>query len=458
MSSDVLIRVENVSKMYQIYANPRDRLLQMLVRGRRQFYREFWALRDVSFEVRRGETIGVLGRNGSGKSTLLQIISGTLTPTNGDVQINGKITALLELGAGFNPEFSGRENVFLNASIFGLSQAVIEGKFDEIAAFADIGEFIEQPVKTYSSGMYARLAFAVAISLEPEILVIDEILSVGDVFFQARCMRKLDEFRESGGTVFFVTHDTHAVERICTRAVVMDKGRKAFEGATADAVNVYYKLNRAEGQATAIPAASKAPEADSAARNSAAVVDPSQTTPVPPVGAALTLRREHAVGNGTAYIEEVFLTDDGGESRQNFVVGEWLNITLSVRFDAPLDEVDFGVGIRDRVGTLIGGAHSFYSRQSFGPVSAGERRSLKARIKADVQPGEYLLIAGIARHVSLQVYEECYGLYDFCAISVTGDRKFWGGVRLASEIEYPVTNNSTLPAPLAHAADLPSMK
>jgi ABC-type polysaccharide/polyol phosphate transport system ATPase subunit len=456
MCSDVLIRVENVSKMYQIYANPRDRLLQMLVRGRRQFFREFWALRDVSFEVRRGETIGVLGRNGSGKSTLLQIIAGTLTPTNGDVQINGKITALLELGAGFNPEFSGRENVFLNASIFGLSQAVIERKFDEIAAFADIGEFIEQPVKTYSSGMYARLAFAVAISLEPEILVIDEILSVGDVFFQARCMRKLDEFRESGGTVFFVTHDTHAVERICTRAVVMDKGRKAFEGATADAVNVYYKLNRAEGQAPVAPNILSQSKQDAAARTHMA--EPLKSTGAETAGVvALTLRREHAVGNGAAYIEEIFLTDDSNENRQHFVVGEWLNVTLSVRFDAPLDEVDFGVGIRDRVGTLIGGAHSFYSGQSFGPVGIGDRRLLKARIRADVQPGEYLLIAGIARHISLQEYEECYGLYDFCAISVTGDRKFWGGVRLPSDIEYPTPASATL-HDSTHNVDLPSMK
>ncbi|MDN7719125.1 ABC transporter ATP-binding protein [Burkholderia gladioli] len=432
MSSEVLIRVENVSKIYQIYSNPRDRLLQMFWRNRRQLYREFWALRDMSFEVRRGETIGVLGRNGSGKSTLLQIISGTLAPSSGNVEINGRITALLELGAGFNPEFSGRENVFLNASIFGLDHAVIERKYDEIAAFADIGEFIDQPVKTYSSGMYARLAFAVAISLDPEILIVDEILSVGDVFFQARCMRKLDEFRESGGTVFFVTHDTHAVERICTRGIVLDRGRKIYEGKTADAVNAYYKLSRTEARD-----ASDAAEADREARASELESAGASAQPVAISKTnAITVRRDHAVTNGSAYIEEVFLADDAGETRQNFVVGEWLTVTLKVRFDMDMEEVDFGVGIRDRVGTLIGGAHSFYSRQSFGPVAAGEHRLLRARVKLDLQPGEYLLVAGIARHVSLQVYEECYGLYDFCAIAVTGDRKFWGGVSLASEISY----------------------
>ncbi|MDN8071309.1 ABC transporter ATP-binding protein [Burkholderia vietnamiensis] len=441
MSSDVLIRVENVSKVYQIYANPRDRLMQMFWRQHRQLYREFWALRDVSFEVRRGETIGVLGRNGSGKSTLLQIISGTLSPSAGSVEINGKITALLELGAGFNPEFSGRENVFLNASIFGLGSGVIEEKYGEIAAFADIGDFIDQRVKTYSSGMYARLAFAVAISLDPEILIVDEILSVGDVFFQARCMRKLDEFRESGGTVFFVTHDTHAVERICTRGVVLDRGVKVFEGNTADAVNTYYKMSRVEAKDDAPALVGSAPDKSDA---DGAIVANKGASEVATSGNAvpISVRRDHTVTNGTAFIEEVFFVDDAGESRQHFVVGEWLTVTLNVRFDADMDQIDFGVGIRDRVGTLIGGAHSFYSRESFGPVVAGERHLLRARIKLDVQPGEYLMVAGVARHLSLQVYEECYGLYDFCAITVTGDRKFWGGVKLPSEISHVLPNDA----------------
>ncbi|UQN53224.1 ABC transporter ATP-binding protein [Burkholderia multivorans] len=441
MSSDILIRVENVSKVYQIYANPRDRLMQMFWRQRRQLYREFWALRDVSFEVRRGETIGVLGRNGSGKSTLLQIISGTLSPSAGNVQINGKITALLELGAGFNPEFSGRENVYLNASIFGLGVDVIDEKYDEIAAFADIGDFIDQPVKTYSSGMYARLAFAVAISLDPEILVVDEILSVGDVFFQARCMRKLDEFRASGGTVFFVTHDTHAVERICTRGVVLDRGVKVFEGNTADAVNIYYKMSRVEAKdESAVVADRVAEKSDTGV--AVAKNGPPTNTAVLGNAVPISVRRDHTVTNGAAFIEEVFFADDIGESRQHFVVGEWITVTLNVRFEVSMEQIDFGVGIRDRVGTLVGGAHSFYSQESFGPVVAGERHLLRARIKLDVQPGEYLMVAGIARHLSLQVYEECYGLYDFCAITVTGDRKFWGGVKLPSEISHVLPNDA----------------
>jgi ABC-type polysaccharide/polyol phosphate transport system ATPase subunit len=433
MSSEVVITVKNLSKSYHIYEQPRDRLKQFILPSMRrlaglapkQYYRDFWALRDISFEVRRGETIGVLGRNGSGKSTLLQMISGTLTPSTGEIAIGGKITALLELGAGFNPEFSGRENVFLNGAIFGLEREQVEKKFEEIAAFADIGEFIEQPVKTYSSGMYARLAFAVATALDPEILVVDEILSVGDVFFQARCMRKLDEFRERGGTVFFVTHDTYSVERICTRAIVLDKGRKVFEGGTADAVNVYYKMSRDE------PVTAKT--APLAGQTGAAI--PTETSIALPSAQPVQVRRDHVVDDGTVYIDQVYVLNGQGETSLNHSVGDWVTVKLHVQFSADYEQIDFGVGIRDRSGTLIGGAHTFYSGNSIGPIRAGESRLLTARIKADLVPGEYLLVAGIAQHDSLQSYRECYGLYDFTVLSITGNRKFWGAVRLPTEIE-----------------------
>lgn len=442
MSSDTVIAVNNISKMYQVYSKPRDRLLQMLCRGRRQFYREFWALHDVSLEVRRGETIGVLGRNGSGKSTLLQMIAGTLTPTSGEISIGGKITALLELGAGFNPDFSGRENVFLNASIFGLAKERIEEKLDEIEAFADIGEFFDQPVTTYSSGMYARLAFAVAISLDPEILVVDEILSVGDVFFQSRCMRKLDEFRENGGTVFFVTHDTYSVERICTRAIVLDKGRKIFEGATADAVNIYYKTNRGDRAVV-----TQAPNASPPAVQSQAQVMRGEANCALPSVEPIPVRREHVAGDGTAFVEQVYVLDSHGNSSLNFLVGDWITVKLLVRFTADYPEIDFGVGIRDRSGTLMGGAHSFYTDNSIGPVHAGESHLLTARMQCVLAPGEYLLIAGVARHESLQSYHECYGLYDFAAISITGNRKFWGAVQLPSETSVENTLLALQPSP-----------
>lgn len=226
---DIAIRVSNLSKCYQIYDTPRDRLKQFILprlqravdRQPTQYFREFWALKDVSFEVRKGETVGIIGRNGSGKSTLLQMICGTLNPTSGSITTHGRIAALLELGSGFNPEFTGRENVYMNASVLGLSKEEIDQRFDDIAAFADIGEFIEQPVKTYSSGMYVRLAFAVIAHADADILVVDEALAVGDVFFQQRCMRFLREFQSNRGTVLFVSHDTGAVLSLCNKAVLL---------------------------------------------------------------------------------------------------------------------------------------------------------------------------------------------------------------------------------------------
>jgi lipopolysaccharide transport system ATP-binding protein len=231
MSSDSVIKIENLSKCYQIYSQPRDRLKQFLLPRLRQllklktknYFHEFWAIDGVSFEVKRGETVGIIGRNGCGKSTLLQMICGTLNPTGGIVETKGRIAALLELGSGFNPEFTGRENVYLNATLLGLSRAQIDSRFDEITTFADIGNHMEQPVKNYSSGMYVRLAFAVIAHIDADILIVDEALSVGDVFFQQKCMRFLRNFRENGGSLLFVSHDISTVMALCDRAVLISK-------------------------------------------------------------------------------------------------------------------------------------------------------------------------------------------------------------------------------------------
>ncbi|HNW40152.1 MAG TPA: ABC transporter ATP-binding protein, partial [Candidatus Omnitrophota bacterium] len=240
MSSEVVLKIENIGKRYEIYNAPHHRLLQTLFRGRKQFYKEFWALRDVSFEVKRGECVGIIGRNGSGKSTLLQVVTGTLEPTLGKVEVRGRVSALLELGSGFNPEFTGRENVYVNGAILGLSKAEMDKKFDEIAAFADIGEFIEQPVKIYSSGMYVRLAFAIAINVDPDILIIDEALSVGDIRFQVKCYRKLEEFREKGKTIVFVSHSSTDVVRLCNRAIWLDSGSIRKSGISKNIVEEYH--------------------------------------------------------------------------------------------------------------------------------------------------------------------------------------------------------------------------
>ncbi|MDO8940091.1 MAG: ABC transporter ATP-binding protein [Methylicorpusculum sp.] len=223
-AADIAIKVENLSKCYQIYDRPQDRLLQMLVRGRKQYFKEFWALKDVSFEIKKGETVGIIGRNGSGKSTLLQMICGTLNPTSGSIQTNGRIAALLELGSGFNPEFTGRENVYMNAAVLGLSKQEIEARYDDIVLFADIGEFIEQPVKTYSSGMFVRLAFAIQANVDPEILIVDEALAVGDAYFVHRCMLRFHQLQKNGTTILFVSHDALAVKTLCKRSLRFENG------------------------------------------------------------------------------------------------------------------------------------------------------------------------------------------------------------------------------------------
>ncbi len=235
----IAIRVQNLSKCYQLYNQPHDRLKQFLWRGRRQYYREFWALKDVSFEVAKGEVLGIVGRNGSGKSTLLQLICGTLTPTHGEVTVQGRVAALLELGAGFNPEFSGRENVFMSAAIMGLSQQEIEARFEEIVDFSGIRDFIDQPVKTYSSGMYVRLAFSVATSVDPDILVIDEALSVGDGAFARKSFDRIMQMRNAGKTILFCSHGLFEVESLCTRAVWLNSGNVMAEGNSASVVAAY---------------------------------------------------------------------------------------------------------------------------------------------------------------------------------------------------------------------------
>ena len=245
-SNDIAIRVTNLSKRYEIYANPRDRLKQFVLprlqrqakQPPKQYFREFWALKDVSFEVKKGETVGIIGRNGSGKSTLLQMICGTLHPTSGSIQTHGRIAALLELGSGFNPEFTGRENVYMNASVLGLSNEEIDERFADIVSFADIGEFIEQPVKTYSSGMMVRLAFAVIAHVDADILVVDEALAVGDAFFTQKCMRFLRNFMKTG-TVLFVSHDTGAVVNLCSKAVLLNRGQVTEIGAPKNVIEHY---------------------------------------------------------------------------------------------------------------------------------------------------------------------------------------------------------------------------
>ena len=247
MSSDIAIKIENLSKCYQIYDSPRDRLKQFVLpripgKSKQNYFQEFWALRDVSFEVKKGETVGIVGSNGSGKSTLLQMVCGTLNPSSGNIVTNGRIAALLELGSGFNPEFTGRENVYLNASVLGLTREETEACFNDIAAFADIGHFIDQPVKSYSSGMVVRLAFAVAINVEPEILVVDEALSVGDELFQRKCFSRIEAIKEAGATILFVSHSLPTITELCDRAILINRSYMISDGNPKMIAGIYQKI------------------------------------------------------------------------------------------------------------------------------------------------------------------------------------------------------------------------
>jgi lipopolysaccharide transport system ATP-binding protein len=242
MNQNLAIQINNVSKCFQIYEKPQDRLKQAFFRGNKQYFREFWALKNVSLEVSKGETVGIIGRNGSGKSTLLQIIAGTLTPTNGNVAVSGRVAALLELGSGFNPDFTGRENIYMNGAILGLTTQEIDSHYDNIVSFADIGDFLDQPVKTYSSGMAVRLAFAVQIMVPKEILIVDEALAVGDELFQRKCFVKIEEFKKQGGTVLFVSHSGSTIIELCDRAMLLDSGETIIIGKSKKVVNLYQKL------------------------------------------------------------------------------------------------------------------------------------------------------------------------------------------------------------------------
>lgn len=308
MCSDSAIRVQGLGKCYHIYDRPQDRLKQTLWRGRKQFYREFWALRNVSFEIRKGETVGIIGRNGSGKSTLLQMIAGILTPTAGTVEVNGRVAALLQLGSGFNHEFTGRENIFMNGAILGLSKSAISARFDEIVAFADIGNFIDQPVKTYSSGMRMRLAFAVSICVDPDVLIVDEALAVGDMAFQLKCTERLDRLVKSGTTLLFVSHDILAVKSFCQRAIYLTAGQMIATGAASDIAERYMLDVRNEQK-----------------------LFHEQSTPFVPKK-PLGTQRAVAFGTGQGHVLAAYFSDSHS-TMSAFATGDKVSVTVEVEFD-----------------------------------------------------------------------------------------------------------------------------
>ena len=378
--SDVAIRANNLSKVYHVYERPRDRLMQMVAGWRRNYFTEFSALHNVSFEIMRGEAVGIIGRNGGGKSTLLQIIAGTLYPSSGTAEVHGRIAALLELGSGFNPEFSGRENVYLNGKILGLSKQEIDDRFNDIVDFSEIADFIDRPVKTYSSGMFVRLAFSVQVFSQPEILIVDEALSVGDVFFQQKCFNHIRELQANGTTLLFVSHDMVAVRNICTRALLMNHGHLEFDGAPEEAVSRYYALSNKNElsprlQDVAVPVLSEEGFAD--------VIDHDI------LGSA---RSSH--GEGKLKIVAASISNGQGKYGYDVLLMGEIKIRMIIQaFDA-VKNPSAGIHLYDRMNNLVFAAGTRQVGVILADMVAGDKILLEISLAMQVQPGEYTFSLG----------------------------------------------------------------
>jgi lipopolysaccharide transport system ATP-binding protein len=412
LSDNIAISVRNLGKSYLIWANPTDRLKHSLRANLAKFcpipekcyHTEFWALRDISFDVAKGETVGIIGRNGSGKSTLLQIICGTLAPTCGACQARGRISALLELGSGFNPEFTGRENVYMNAAILGLSQEEIDEKYPAIVEFADIGDFINQPVKTYSNGMVVRLAFAVSASVDPDILVVDEALAVGDEMFQRKCFARLGSFQENGGTILFVSHAAGAVVELCTRAILLEQGEKLIEGQPKFVVSQYHKLINAPKEKReyvihGIRSLAQHPEpADQAVETAPVAIDAKPK----PVGSARPFYDPNLKPASTvcylergARISEPKIFTLAGEQVNNLIRRETYIYAYEVQFFESFTNVRFGMLIKTVSGFELGGRVNAPVGRGIPFVPGGVKILVNWKFECLLAPGVYFLNAGV---------------------------------------------------------------
>lgn len=426
------IAVEHVSKVYKLYDKPMDRLKEALKLTRKQKYREAHALSDISFDVGQGECVGIIGTNGSGKSTILKIITGVLNPTSGSVAVNGRISALLELGAGFNMEYSGIENIYLNGTMNGFSNEEINARMQDILDFADIGDYVHQPVKTYSSGMFVRLAFSVAINIDPEILIVDEALSVGDVFFQAKCYHKFDEFKKMGKTIMIVSHDLSSIAKYCDRVILLNQGVKLGEGSPKAMIDDYKRV---------LVGQYELPETKSGQNllNDAEVQEAVQTQ------AAVQKRaRQQMDGNtqesktleyGTrdAEIEEIYLTDDRGTRTNSILKGLSFNIYMRVRFDQDLPAPIFAFSFKTAKGTEITGTNTMFEKAFLEPVRAGDIKEICFTQKMSLQGGEYLLSFGVTGYEGddFKVYHR---LYDALDVTVVSDKNTVGYYDMDSTI------------------------
>ncbi len=380
--SPAVIRLTNLSKKYPIYDRPSQKLKEILTLRRRSFHREFWALQDIDLEVSSGTTLGIVGQNGSGKSTLLQLVSGILRPTRGECSVTGVVSALLELGSGFNPEFTGLENVFMNGAIMGLTHTQMEERLDSILEFAEIGDFVSQPVKTYSSGMFMRLAFAVAVHVDPDILLVDEALAVGDLVFQHRCISRINRFRQEGKTVLFVTHDLQAVTRFCDRAILLDYGKLLQDGSPEEVAQRYQTLifereRRKAGMADVWPASPQ----DKNLRT---------VTTIPYV--------HHRYGEGRAHILGIILLGDDHRVLNEVKGGQEVHLVVSAEIHEDIEHPIIGFTVRDKLGVEITSSNTSYEGLNLPAAHAGEVITVGFRITVpELRPGSYSVSPAIAQ-------------------------------------------------------------
>jgi lipopolysaccharide transport system ATP-binding protein len=458
MSSDnLLIRVRDLSKCYEIYDRPQDRLKQSIFprlqrsigRQPENYYREFWALKDVTFEVNKGEAVGIIGRNGAGKSTLLQMICGTLTPTSGTIEVDGTVAALLELGSGFNPEFTGRENVYLNASMLGLSQEQIEDKFDEIAAFADIGDFLGQPIKTYSSGMLMRLAFAVNTCVNPEVLIVDEALSVGDAPFQAKCFKRLRKLLNDGTTVLFVSHDISTVRSFCSQALWLKNGRAELWG-EAKAIAKEYERFCWQEQGVVIqtsePKDTKLSESSSFHGSSSGNLTLAPSILFEPNPSFEANYRRSRIGNGAVVIKNFLLLNQVGLPASSCEWNEVLSFVYLLEVREPVNS-DFilGIRVRDTKGNFV------YSGNDISTIhrleaSPGDRYVVSTDLQMPLASQDYVVLTGVFGFKDGSAFTN--GVYDYCKAVI------WDVVEDAAYIKVHPFKLMPLPGPVNVAYEL----
>ncbi len=418
MEQNVAIEVRDVKKIYKLYDKPQDRMKEAFGFGKKKIHKLHYALNGVSLNIYRGETVGIIGTNGSGKSTILKIITGVLNPTQGQVQVNGRISALLELGAGFNMEYNGIENVYLNGTMMGFSEKEIDEKLPGILEFADIGDYVYQPVKTYSSGMFVRLAFAVAINIDPEILIVDEALSVGDVFFQAKCYHKFEEFKEMGKTIVFVSHDLSSISKYCDRVFLLNKGNLLGEGSPKKMIDAYKRV--LVGQYEAVEKNQELLEDDDVRRAAQA---------------ASRGENPHLLEYGTkqAEIVEYYITDDQGVRTTAVIKGTTFTLHMKVKFRDAIPAPIFAFSFKNVTGTEITGTNSMIEKSFLDSVEAGAVKEVSFTQKMSLQGGEYLLSLGVTGY-NKDVFEVYHRLYDALNVTVVSDKNTVGFYDMDSKV------------------------